>query len=157
MLNLLKSIIDDNKNINFETGDHFLWNPSSSTVVYVEDEVYELGGIWSLLHELGHAKLNHKSYRDDLELLMMEVAAWGKAQKIAKDYNVSIDEHHVEKCVDSYRVWLHTRSRCIDCKTNSLQLNKTTYQCHNCGTKWSVPESAICKVRKTRVTKNTPA
>ena len=151
MSTLLDSIINDHKSINFEPGDVFLWNPNSSTIHYVDDEVYELAGIWSLLHELGHAKLKHEAYRDDLQLLMMEVAAWGEAQKIAKNYDVSIEERHIEKCVDSYRIWLHQRSRCIDCKTNSLQLNKVTYQCHNCGTKWSVPESAICKVKKTRV------
>jgi hypothetical protein len=148
---LFESIIADNKSINFEVGEKFLWNPHSKTIWYVEDDVLDTHGIWSLLHELGHAKLNHQSYRDDLELLMMEVSAWAEAKKIAKDYNVSIEERHIEKCVDSYRVWLHQRSRCIDCKTNSLQLDRTTYQCHNCGTKWRVPESALCQVRKTRV------
>jgi len=154
MLKLLNQIATDHTGFNFEPADQFLWNPNSLTIYYVEDDIYELNGIWSLLHELGHAKLNHQSYRDDLELLMMEVGAWSEAQKIGKKYAVSIDERHIEKCVDSYRAWLHQRSRCIDCKTNSLQLNKTTYQCHNCSTSWKVSESAMCKIRKTRVTKN---
>lgn len=156
MLQVLDSIISDHKNIKFVPGDQFSWNPKSSTIKYVTDDIVDINGLWSLMHELGHAKLNHKDYRDDLELLMMEVAAWSEAQKIAKNYDIAIEERHIEKCVDSYRVWLHRRSRCIDCKTNSLQRNKTTYQCHNCGTEWSVPESALCKVRKTRVIKNTP-
>jgi hypothetical protein len=155
MQKLFNSIQEDNPSINFEPGDRFFWNPHSSTVFFVEDEIHELNGIWSLLHELGHAKLNHKSYRDDLQLLMMEVGAWSEAKNIAGKYNVAIEERHIEKCIDSYRVWLHQRSRCIDCKTNSLQLNKTTYKCHNCGTSWTVPETAVCQIRKRRVIKNT--
>jgi hypothetical protein len=151
MLTLLERIINDHPHINFEPGDQFFWDPANTKVTYVDADVIELKGIWSLLHEIGHARLHHATYRDDLELLMMEVSAWSEAQKIAKNYNVSIEERHIETCVDSYRAWLHRRSRCIDCKTNSLQLNKTTYQCHNCATRWTVPESAMCKVRKSRV------
>lgn len=151
MKNLLKTISSDYKKFKFEPGDCFLWNPESSTIYYLEDEVAEQSGIWSLLHEVGHALLEHKSNRDDLDLLMMEVLAWSKAKEISSNYGLAIDESHIERCIESYRSWLHRRSRCIDCQTNSLQLNKTTYKCHNCGTSWKVSESVVCKIRKRRI------
>jgi len=95
--------------------------------------------------------LTTKQYTDDLELLMMEVAAWKKAKEIATRYYLVIDEDHIEDCLDSYRNWLHTRSRCIECKTHSFQIDQTTYQCYNCLTRWKVPASRMCNPRKTRI------
>ena len=151
MPSLLESVKKDFAHIDFTSGDHFVWQPRSNRISYVEDAVLESDGSWSLMHELGHATLEHHSYRDDLQLLMMEVQAWDKAKELAIKYDIEIAEEHIEKCLESYRGWLHKRSRCIDCKTNSLQLDVVTYQCHNCGTKWMVPESKLCKVRKKRL------
>ena len=104
------------------------------------------------LHELGHASLGHQRYSDDLQLLIMEVQAWREAKDHAKRYGISIDEAHIDECLDSYRQWLHVRSRCIECSNNSMQIDRTTYQCHNCLTKWNVPSSRFCAIRRTRVT-----
>ncbi len=151
MPNLLESVKIDFSHLRFEPGEHFVWQPAFNTVSYVDDLLETESGSWSLLHELGHARLGHKRYRDDLQLMMMEVQAWNEAITIARDYGIIIDEKHIDDCLESYRNWLHKRSRCIDCKTSSLQQDVVTYQCHNCQTKWTVPESKICKIRKTRI------
>jgi hypothetical protein len=151
MPSLLDKISREFSGIAFRPGTTFMWSPSNRAVYYDKTTLSSLSGSWSLLHELGHAVLDHQTYRDDLELLIMEVEAWSKAKELARGYGLSIKEGHIEKCVDSYRLWLHKRSKCIDCGTHSLQQDRTTYLCHNCGAKWKVPESKICQIRRTRI------
>jgi len=149
---LLHRIIDDfSQEFNFKRSSVFSWSSENETVYYSTAKTAAENAVWSLLHEIGHASLNHKQYTDDLELLMMEVAAWKKAKEIATRYYLVIDEDHIEDCLDSYRNWLHTRSRCIECKTHSFQIDQTTYQCYNCLTRWKVPASRMCNPRKTRI------
>lgn len=151
MRELAYKLFEDYDSLLFEQADHFVWSPSRKTIKYDEDAINKIDGIWSLLHELGHAKLNHTNYRDDLHLLIMEVQAWAEAKKLAKTYGISIDDKHIENCLDSYRDWLHARSKCMDCQTVSMQIDATTYRCHNCFCKWRVPASKTCKVRKYRI------
>lgn len=136
---------------NFKQADTFIWSSAEETVYYTTNREVSENPIWSLLHELGHAELGHKHYDDDLELLMMEVAAWKEAKILADQYHLVIDEHHIDECLDSYRNWLHQRSRCVECKMHCLQTDQTTYECYNCGTRWKVPASRMCMVRKRRV------
>ena len=147
----IANITEDYSQITFEAGHTFMWAPSTKTVFYVDEAMETDEGLWSLLHELGHALLEHQTYQDDLELLMMEVSAWAKAKEISTHYGAKIKEAHIESCIESYRIWLHQRSKCIDCGVHSLQSDKVTYQCHNCQAKWRVPESKICRIRRTRI------
>ena len=151
-LDLLTRIREDfSDRYTFLPGDAFVWSSSDETIYYSEDRDVTENAVWSLLHEIGHAELGHTRYEDDFELLMLEVAAWKKAKELAANYHLVIDEHHIEDCLDTYREWLHERSRCIECKNHSLQADETTYECFNCGTKWKVPASRMCVVRKRRV------
>jgi len=148
---LFNKILQDFGGYNFKQGEVFVWSPNETTIQYEQGALNQIQGIWSLLHEIGHGELEHKAYEDDLHLLMMEVQAWKKAKKIAAKYGIEIAEDHVESCIDSYREWLHLRSRCVECGMHAMQSDKTTYRCHNCATKWRVPASRICQIRKRRV------
>ncbi len=135
----------------FKKSAVFSWSSSEETIYYSTSKRAAENAVFSLLHELGHAELGHKEYHDDLDLLMMEVAAWKKAKLLANRYHLVIEEEHIEDCLDSYRDWLHQRSKCVECGTHSLQTDRVTYDCYNCGTRWQVPASRMCTVRKKRL------
>jgi hypothetical protein len=152
-LELLNQIRDDfSDRFTFKRGKLFTWSSADETIYYSTAKEAAENAVWSLLHEIGHADLGHKQYKDDLELLMMEVEAWRRAKLLADGYHLVIDELHIQECLDSYRDWLHQRSRCIECKMHSFQIDTTTYECFNCSTRWKVPASRMCVVRKRRVT-----
>lgn len=111
--------------------------------------------VWSLLHETGHALLDHTSYKADFELLRLEVEAWERAKLLAADLDVAIDEDHIQDCLDTYRDWLFKRSICPQCNTKCLQQGDFVhYRCFNCHTVWRVSSSRFC--RAYRSTKNVP-
>jgi len=102
--------------------------------------------LWSLLHETGHALLGHTTYKADFELLQLEVAAWEKAKEIAKVLEITINNDHIEDCLDTYRDWLHKRSVCPNCTTQCLQQDDLShYRCYNCHTKWKVSTNRFCR------------
>ncbi len=144
-------LADFSDQFSFRKGTLFSWSSGEGVIYYTTSKNASDNAVWSLLHEIGHAQLSHKQYNDDLELLMMEVAAWKQAKILADTYHLVIDEHHIEECLDSYRDWLHQRSRCVECQLHSLQLDEVTYECYNCGTRWKVPASRMCVVRKRRL------
>lgn len=135
----------------FEVGDQFSWSYRHKTILYPSVQSPTIEFIWSLLHELGHAAQGHRTYRDDLELLMMEVAAWKEAKRIAVTYELDIDDEYIESSIDTYRSWLHKRSTCIECTQNSFPLSQTKYRCFNCNTEWQVPASRLCAIRRRKV------
>jgi len=100
---------------------------------------------WALLHEVGHALLEHHNYRSDLELISLESQAWDKAKVLGKKYGQQIDPDHIEDCMDTYRDWLHQRSACPVCDTRSLQQDARHYKCFNCGQVWTVTSSRFCR------------
>lgn len=133
--------------INFAAGKTFMWNPSNQTILYANDRVNTPAGSWSLLHEVGHALSNHTEFSSDLGLIKIEVEAWNKAKEIAKEFNIDIEEDHIQNCLDSYRDWLKKRSTCPDCNTVNMQHKDKSYKCANCPCKWSVSESQLCSIR----------
>lgn len=121
----------------FRAGRRDHWSPKTNTITYksgtaIKDIQY------SILHELAHAKLNHTDYRSDFELLKMESQAWELAAKIGRKYGIKIDNKHIQNCLDTYRDWLHARSRCPACGMNVLQKDPHHYRCFNCQTEWQV-------------------
>jgi Zn-dependent peptidase ImmA (M78 family) len=82
------------KRIKFRPGDKFYWSPETKEVFY-DKAASQQNGVWSLLHETGHALLEHVSYKADFELIRLEVAAWEKAKALASDMQIRIDEDHV--------------------------------------------------------------
>jgi hypothetical protein len=138
-------------NIRFTAGKQFCWSPETNEVIY-KSKQNDSKATWSLLHETGHALLDHSSYQADFELLRLEVAAWDKAKKMARQFNLSIDEDHIQDCLDTYRDWLYKRSICPNCNNKSLQQGDFVhYRCFNCHTTWRVTTSRFCRAyRKTK-------
>jgi len=135
--------------INLLSGDNFYWSPRNKTVVYnAENDTDE--GVWALLHESGHALLDHIQYYSDIELVMMELEAWEKAKVIARDLDVQIDEDHIQDCLDSYRDWLHKRSLCPDCHLSGIQTKPNTYSCIFCQKQWNVTSERFCRPYRRR-------
>jgi hypothetical protein len=145
---LLPIIKADYPNISFIQGDNFAWSPHEKSVTYNDSEEH---AAWALLHEVAHADLGHKHYQSDVALLKLEVNAWVRAREIAKNYDITIDEDHIQDCLDTYRDWLHKRASCPECNVVSLQQKTGVYKCFNCQSQWRVPSSPLCKVVRVRL------
>lgn len=85
-----------------------------------------------LLHELGHATLGHRNFRTNVERLKMEVAAWEKAREFASLYGVEFDDALMEAELDSYRDWVHQKSRCPKCGLTCYETPGGGYHCPRC-------------------------
>jgi hypothetical protein len=130
-------IIEDYPQFNFKPGPQEHWSPKTNTITYSQSEpLAELR--YGLLHELAHALLGHNTYNSDFELLKLESQAWQLAVKIGKKYGVKLDGDHIQDCLDTYRDWLHRRSKCPTCGMHVLQDKPNSYKCFNCGDGWTV-------------------
>lgn len=154
-MQLLSQLIQDFPDITFEPGNDFHWSPKTQSVTYRQNLLALKPGEWTLLHELGHGVLSHRTYQSDLELLQLEVAAWQKAEEIAQKYGMEIPDEHIQNCLDSYRDWLHLRSTCPTCNVHSLQTDANHYKCLNCGQVWSVTNSRFCRPYRRKEHKKT--
>lgn len=85
-----------------------------------------------LLHEVGHAILEHRNWGMDLERVKMEGAAWAEAEKLCVKYGVKYDENFAEEELDSYRDWLYARSTCAECGLTMYQTPDGKYHCPQC-------------------------
>jgi hypothetical protein len=133
-INRLKQDFPD---IKFIPGKQEHWSPKTGTITYNPSQV--LGQLqYGLLHEIAHAELKHNSYQSDFELLKLESQAWELATKVGKKYGLTIDEDHIQNCLDTYRDWLHRRSACPACGMHVMQRDSRSYQCFNCQTIWQV-------------------
>ena len=138
--------------LQFVAGNQFSWSPETSEIFY-KTGARGQPAIWSLLHETGHALLGHAGYRADFELIRLEIAAWQKAETLATALSLTIDENHIQDCLDTYRDWLYKRSICPNCTTKCLQQDDYAhYRCFNCRTVWRVTTNRFC--RAYRATKN---
>jgi hypothetical protein len=138
----------------FTAGKQFCWSPESHEVFY-KTTAKGAKATWSLLHETGHALLEHTTYRADFELVRLEIAAWDRARGLAEEFGIEIDEDHIEDCLDTYRDWLYKRSICPTCTAKCLQQDDIVhYRCFNCHTVWKVTANRFC--RAYRSTKNVP-
>lgn len=124
----------------FAPHEVFHWSANTNTVYYNPKKLNSDTGYSQLLHELGHALLSHRYFTSGIELVKMETDAWQKAKEIAQQLEFKISPSHIEKCLDSYRDWLHLRSVCPNCKNVSVETSMNHYQCFNCLQKWQVPK-----------------
>lgn len=151
---IVKSLALQFPHLRFTAGPTFCWSPQKQEILYntAQDP---LTAAWSLLHETGHAILEHTSYKADFELLTLEIAAWDQARELGMQYAIEIDEDHIQDCIDTYRDWLYRRSICPSCTTKCLQqATMTHYKCFNCHTSWRVTPSRFCRsYRSTKQTK----
>jgi hypothetical protein len=138
--------------LSFTAGEQFCWSPETGEIFYKTGSRGKKAS-WSLLHETGHALLGHQSYKADFELVRLEVAAWEKARELANSLGITIDDDHIQDCLDTYRDWLYKRSICPSCTTKCLQsADFAHYRCFNCHTTWRVTASRFA--RAYRSTKN---
>ena len=74
---LLESIERDFPHLSFVEDEDFQWSPHLQTISYdaSQDAADSL-----LLHELGHAQLQHAEYHRDVQLIAMETDAWEAAR-----------------------------------------------------------------------------
>lgn len=137
---LIKQLKKITPGVRYQEGKSCYWSPEQRTITYsIAKE--QPAADWTLLHEAAHALLDHTEYHSDVDLLLMEVAAWEKAKAIGSELNIEIDEDHIQECLDTYRDWLHRRSTCPRCSTVSIQISEREYSCHNCQAMWKVSDS----------------
>lgn len=158
MKQLIASLKGAYPHLTFTAGKTFVWSPETKEVIYREQRAENREHVgkrktengeqdkWSLLHETGHALLSHTSYKADIELLKLELAAWEKAKELAKQLDIIIDEDHIQDCLDTYRDWLYRRSICPTCTSKCLQQSDYKhYRCYNCHTTWKVTPSRFAR------------
>lgn len=151
MKELLKKLIKDFPDIQFVKGEKFYWSPKDQTVFY-DASKEDIAGQWALVHELSHGILGHKTYHTDFELLQLEVDAWEQAKSLGKTYKIDINEDHIQDCLDTYRDWLHARSKCPACGDHGLQDTKGNYTCLNCRNTWHVSTERFCRAYRKTIT-----
>jgi hypothetical protein len=124
--------------LTFVSGRFFMWSPISRTVTYDPKRIKTNNGRLALIHEIGHARLEHRTYKYDFELIKMEMDAWDFARAWAPKFGLKIDEDHIARAIDSYDYWLTKRATCPDCTNFSLQKDRNAFGCFACGAKWKV-------------------
>jgi hypothetical protein len=150
---LLANISGRFPHLSFAEANDFLWSPDTKTIYYnLDDE----NGTALLLHELGHAQLDHHDYARDIQLIGMEVDAWQQAKLLAREVAVAINEDVQQDHLDTYRDWLHDRSCCPECDATGHQVGRQQYRCLACLSEWRVNEARTCQLRRYRMTTKTP-
>ena len=136
---LVEWLKKDYLELRFEEANDFRWSPDEKTVWYCEE--YENTELLTL-HELAHAVLEHETYDRDVELVRIEAEAWGYVKMtLAPRYEVMFDESIAEEQIDTYRSWLHERSKCPTCLCNGWQTANGRYRCPSCQSEWKVAEA----------------
>ena len=125
---LIEKLRRDFPELNFKIGKKFAFRfPKTITINPDEPEAKLL-----TLHELGHAVLGHRDFSRDVKRLKMEVEAWEKVREFAKTYNIAFDEEIMQSELDTYRDWLHKKSRCPKCGLTRFQDADGVYHCPRC-------------------------
>lgn len=142
---LVKQILKENQ---CSPGEVFSFNANTKTITYIPEELEKEDGSLALLHEIAHMKLGHFSYNYDVELLGLEHEAWEETRRLAKEYDMEVDEDHIKECLESYDNWLGKRATCPKCGEYSLQKDRNTFGCFACDCHWKVNERKDREVRK---------
>ena len=129
---LVEKLQADFPQFNFKCGTRFSFR-FPKTIQYPAElsNYFDL----ELLHELGHATLGHRDFPTDIKRLKMESDAWEQARFYARQYKVEIDEDFIESELDTYRDWLHTKSKCKKCGLTRFQTPDGAYHCPHCDIK----------------------
>lgn len=119
-------------------GSRFAFDSSCDVINYVQAELASNAGKLALLHETSHALLGHFHFSSDLELFMMELSAWRQTAKLARQFDIQLDQAYIEDCIDSYDHWLEQRSTCPTCGNFCLSDRAHHYHCFICATEWDI-------------------
>ena len=119
--------------------NRFKFKPEKTIYIDVKTAYPPLYFSLQTLHELGHALCKHKDYITDVRRLKMESEAWEKARELisshkkwASQYGIFYDEEFAEGELDSYRDWLHARSKCKKCGLTRYQKKTGEWVCPRC-------------------------
>lgn len=148
----INKIKHDFPDLNFEKGKTFSWDPNSRTIYY--EKLSSKQDLMQLLHEIAHAKLVHKNYQRDVQLIDIERSAWEYAiNNLAPKYSLKLnmDDSAIQEFLDSYRDWLHKRSLCPQCDAVGLQKDNATYRCLSCNTEWRVNQAKSCQLKRYQI------
>lgn len=137
----------DHAAIAFRRAPAARWSPDERTVFY--RAVNSVESLADALHELGHALNNHTDFHQDIDLLRLEREAWETAAGLAISYGWPLPPELAENALDTYREWLHARSRCPTCRNPGIQ-SKTTneYYCVICASRWRTNDARNCELRR---------
>ena len=125
--NLVETLKNDYPNFRFISGRKFMFRPPKTIVLGPPEPNDRL----LLMHELSHAILGHTNYDKDIKRLKMEAEAWSKTRELASVYDVDVDEEIIQDELDTYRDWLHKKSRCPRCGLTRFQ-DLDGYHCPRC-------------------------
>ena len=125
---LLSQLRQDYPNFVFKPGKKFAFHPPRTIYFTLDSPSFTI----SLLHELGHALLGHTTFSTDVERLKMERAAWDQATALAAKYDIFVDPNVIETALDTYRNWLHAKSKCQKCGLTRYQTRDGRYHCPYC-------------------------
>ena len=124
----LSQIKNDFPDFRFINGKKFAFRPPRTIVLGPPEPFYEL----LTLPELSHAILKHKTFKMDIERLRMESEAWEKARELASRYSIEVNEDLIQDELDTYRDWLHSKSKCRKCGLTRYQTPNGIYHCPRC-------------------------
>lgn len=128
MNELLIRLKNDFPELRFINGKKYAFHPPRTIVVGPDEENNSL----LLLHEVGHAISGHHDFKMDVQRLKMEAEAWEKARGLAEAYNMEYDDEVAQIELDTYRDWLHKKSRCPNCGLTRFQTPDGSYHCPRC-------------------------
>ena len=141
---LFSQIAHDYPEIVIKTGARFSYKPPR-TVIFepfsAKNSPYPPANFALLaFHELGHAVLGAKDYTTHVERLKIECEAWKCAKTLFEKYQkrgllpakYAWDEDFIEQQLDTYRDWLHAKSRCKTCGLTRYQTPDGRYHCPRC-------------------------
>lgn len=124
----LQKLKGDFPEFRFMGGVKFAFRPPKTIIVGPPEPFSEL----LTLHEVSHAILKHKTFKMDVERLKMENEAWEKARELADRYDIEINEDLIQGELDTYRDWLHGKSKCRKCGLTCYQTPDGVYHCPRC-------------------------
>lgn len=125
---LIEQLESDFSEFRFIRGTKFAFRPPKTIVLGPPEPFYEL----LVLHEVSHAILKHKTFKTDVERLRMENEAWEKARELAIKYDIEVNDDLIQDELDTYRDWLHNKSKCKKCGLTRYQTLDGVYHCPRC-------------------------
>ena len=131
----LLGLKEEYPSFSWRLGSRFKYRPPKTIVIDEKSDAPWPYFALLALHELGHALSGHKDYKTDVERLRIESEAWQRAKReIANHQNWGLEynEDFAEDELDSYRDWLHQKSKCKKCGLTRYQTADGIYHCPNC-------------------------
>lgn len=125
----LAKLKSDYPEIRFRSGVRFTFRPPRTVIYPAEDGEFDS---LLILHEMGHALSHHRFFKTEIERLKMEVEAWEKARELCDIYRIRVDEDLIQGELDTYRDFLHQKSRCPECGLTRFQTPDGAFHCPRC-------------------------